>query len=274
MNAADVFKRRIALTQEHGSWVFLLSPFLIGTAAADRWTRDTVFLTAAVLGGFLLRHPLTLVVKTLSGRKRREDLVPALFWSGLYGLVSAGGALALILGGFGYLVSLVIPGLGVLIWYLILVSRREERGQIGLELVGSGVLALTAPAGYWVGTGEAAGAGWWLWGLTWFQSAASIVYAYLRLEQRKWASEPDLRVQIRAGTRAFAYSSFNLLAAGLFAALSLLPAWIFLPYLLQWLETSWGILNPAVGKRPAAIGTRQLVVSVLFTASFILAWHL
>ena len=42
----------------------------------------------------------------------------------------------------------------VFAWYLWLVGRREERRQIGMELLATGVLALTAPAGYWVGVGR------------------------------------------------------------------------------------------------------------------------
>jgi hypothetical protein len=48
--------------------------------------------------------------------------------------------------------------------------------------------------------------------------------------------------------------------------------WIFAPYLLQWGETIWGTLNPAIGWKPTKIGMRQLIVSSLFTVLFILAW--
>jgi hypothetical protein len=269
-----LFLRRVALTNQHGSWVFLLSPLAIGLAAANDWHRGVIFLTAAALSGFLLHHPLTLALKMAGGRKSRRNLPAVVFWVAVYGLlllVSLGG---LILTGRSYLLILSVPAGAVFLWYLYLVYRHEERRQLGLELVGSGVLALAAPAGYWVGVGSVDPTGWWLWGLTWLQSAASIVYAYLRLEQRELEQAPSLRKQIQMGVRAFMYVSFNLAAVGLLSAFGLVPEWLFVPYLVQWLETSWGITHPAVGWKPSRIGWRQLTVSTLFTVLFILAWRL
>ena len=114
--------------------------------------------------------------------------------------------------------------------------------------------------------------GWWLWALTWFQSAASIVYAYLRLEQREWSSLPTIRERFRAGARAVAYTTFNLAACLALGALGILPGLIFLPYLLQWIETLWGTSRPALGAKPVVIGMRQLIVSMLFTLVFIVTW--
>jgi hypothetical protein len=268
-----MFLRRVALTNQHGSWVFLLSPLAIGLAAANDWHRGVIFLTAAALSGFLLHHPLTLALKMAGGRKSRRNLPAVVFWVAVYGLlllVSLGG---LILTGRSYLLILSVPAGAVFLWYLYLVYRHEERRQLGLELVGSGVLALAAPAGYWVGVGSVDPTGWWLWGLTWLQSAASIVYAYLRLEQRELEQAPSLRKQIQMGVRAFMYVSFNLAAVGLLSAFGLVPEWLFVPYLVQWLETSWGITHPAVGWKPSRIGWRQLTVSTLFTVLFILAWR-
>jgi hypothetical protein len=116
--------------------------------------------------------------------------------------------------------------------------------------------------------------GWWLWVLTWFQSAASIVYAYLRLEQREWKEVPTRNELWSMGQRAFAYNTFNLvlcLSLGLFAVL---PRFLFLSYLVQWIETVWGIFQPSVGWKPTRIGIRQLIVSVLWTILFIVTWRL
>jgi hypothetical protein len=156
-----------------------------------------------------------------------------------------------------------------------LVSRRDERKQAGVEIIATGVLALAAPAALWVGRGSYDPLGWALWACAWFQSAASIIYAYLRLDQREWKSSPNRYERFRAGWRAFAYTSFNFfISAALSLGAGLLPTWIFIPYLLQWLETLWGIDHPARGARPVAIGVRQLIVSTLFTLFFIITWRL
>ena len=143
---------------------------------------------------------------------------------------------------------------------------------MAVELVGCGVLALAAPAALWVGRGSPDPTGWWLFALTWLQSAASIVYAYLRLAQRTLKSPPDLRERLRMGGRALLYTTFNLAAVTVLSISGFLPVLLPLPYALQWAETLWGTLNPAVGVKPTRIGVRQLIVSTLFTLLFILTW--
>jgi O-antigen/teichoic acid export membrane protein len=181
--------------------------------------------------------------------------------------------LGLIWSGFAYVLLLAVPGAPVFAWHLWLVSKREERRQVNVELIATGVLALAAPAAFWVGIGRYDPLGWWLWVLAWFQNAASIVYAYLRLEQREWKEVPTPSELWRAGWRAFAYTTFNLAASLGLSLVSVLPRFIFLPYLVQWLETLWGILHPAVRWKPVRIGIRQLIVSILWTILFIATWR-
>src|SRR5262249_25256121 len=139
----------------------------------------------------------------------------------------------------------IIPAIPVFAWHLWLVSRREEHRQMGIEIVATGMLSLAAPAAYWVGVGQYDSAGWWLWFLVWMQSAASTVYAYLRLEQREWKSMPNRWMRFRSGWRAYAYTSFNLLSTLSLGLPGVLPRLLFVPYLLQWTETIWGIDHPA-----------------------------
>jgi hypothetical protein len=170
----------------------------------------------------------------------------------------------LVFQGFGYVLYLALPGIPVFIWHLYLISRRAERRQVGVEIVGSGVLALNAPAAYWVGIGSPNPVGWWLFLLTWLQSAASIVHAYLRLQQRELDYIPDLPTRLRMGRRALLYTSFNLF----------LPPLLPIPYSIQWLESLWGIFNPAINVKPTRIGIRQLIVSTVFTIAFIFTWNI
>ena len=135
------------------------------------------------------------------------------------------------------------------------------------------MLALAAPAAYWVGIGHYDPTGWWLWLLCWMQTAASIVYAYLRLEQREQAQVKERRAQWRMGFRAALYTSFNLASSLSLSLLAVLPDFIFIPFLLQWLETLWGITHPAIGWKPVRIGARLTIVSGLWTILFILFWR-
>ena len=269
-----IWVRHIALPQDHGSWIFLLSPLLIGIFAGGRLSLATFFLVIAAFSAFLIRQPVTILVKAYSGRRSRRDLPAARFWIVVYSILGLTALVGLIGQGFIFLLILTIPGAPVFAWHLFLVSRRAERRQLGVELVGTGVLAFAAPAGYWVGTGTFEPSGWWLFFLTWFQSAASIVYAYLRLEQRQLNEKPNLPVRFRMGWRALIYALFNVVSVLSLSLAGVFPFWLFSPYLLQLVETTQGILIPAVNAKPTSIGIRQLVVSLLFTILFIIVWQL
>jgi len=268
----SLFQRRIALPGDHGSWVFLISPLSIGLFAGNNFSIASILLVLGAFAAFLIRQPITYLVKIASGRRGRRDLPAALFWAACFGALGLLVLTRLVGLGFGYLLWLAVPGVPVFAWHLFLVSRRAERRQAGVEIVATGVLALAAPAAYWVGRGEPDPVGWWLFGLTWLQSAASIVYAYLRLAQRELKQVPGRATLFRMGSRAFLYTSFNLVAVVLLSIAGFLSTWLFLPYLIQWAETLWGIFNPAAGWKPARIGFRQLAVSSLFTLVFILVW--
>ena len=268
----QLLRRHIALPQDHGSWVFLISPLLVGLFAGGGLNPASFYLIVAAFSAFLIRQPTTIAIKVYSGRRPKRELNPAIFWMAVYTLIGGLSLVGLILHGYGYVLYLAIPGLPVFAWHLYLVSRRSERRQLGIELVGSGVLALAAPAAFWVGIGEPDFTGWILWGLIWLQSAASIVYAYLRLEQRTLSSRPTLTVRFMMARRALIYSAFNLLLVLALSVASFVPALLPLPFALQFAETLWGSIRPAIGYKPTAIGIRQLLVSSLFTVLFILSW--
>ncbi len=268
------FKPQIALPQDHGSWVFLLSPLLIGLFAGGRFHPASLWLILTALAAFLIRQPLSIAVKAWSGRRPKSDLPAAYFWAAVYAVAAAAGLAVLALQGFAIVFLLAVPALPVFAWHLYLVSRRAERRQAGVEILATGVLALAAPAAYWVGTGAYHPSGWALWLLAWLQSAASIVYAYLRLAQCELKSLPAFAERLQMARRALLYTSFNLLAVAGFCLVGSLPGLLWTGYALQWLESLWGgLFHPAAGWKPTAIGLRQLAVSSLFTLLFILTWR-
>jgi hypothetical protein len=267
-----LFQKNIAIPQDHGSWVFLLSPLLIGLFAGKTFSAASLALVIAAMAAFLIRQPLTVAVKAHSGRRPKSDLPAAHFWMLIYGVIGLASVVALLLLGYTILAWLAIPAVPVFGWHLWLVSKREERRQAGVEILATGVLALAAPAAFWIGQDAYDPLGWNLWILTWFQSAASIVYAYLRLEQREWPATPAPGDRFQAGSRALAYTGLNLVLAAVLGAFGVIPAWVWAAHLLQFGETLFGTVRPAIGAKPVQIGMRQLTVSSLFTLLFILAW--
>lgn len=267
-------RKQIAVPQDHGSWVFILSPLLIGFYLSGSFSTPAIYLSVAALAAFFIRQPVTAAVKAYSGRRPRTDLPAAQFWILAYGLLGLLMLVGLGMRGFSYISYLAIPGIIIFGWHLYLVSKRDERKQAGLEIVASGTLALAAPAALWVGLGGYDPPGWTLWLLVWLQSAASIVHAYMRLEHRSLAEVPKQSDQIKIGRRALIYTSFNLVATLLLGIFSILPRFLFLAYLLQWIETFWWTFNPDIKAKPTAIGFRQLAVSTFFIVLFLISWSL
>lgn len=271
---SSYFRRQIFLPQDHGSWVFIFSPLLIGLFLGGKFSFASLCLVISAIAAFLLRQPIMMAVKAYSGRRPKTDLPAAIFWIVIYGVIALVSLIGLIQAGFGNLLFLAIPAAPVFAWHLWLVSRREERRQINVEVIATGVLSLAAPAAYWVGIGHYDRAGWYLWILVWFQTAASIVYAYLRLEQRDLPNLPAPKQMWSMGMRAFAYTTFNFVAVLALGLVNALPRFLFVAYLVQWSETLWGIYHPAIKWKPSRIGIRQLMVSSLWTILFIVTWRL
>ena len=259
-----IFRKRYALPSEHGAWIWWIGPFFLGIAAGGGFNSALGILLIAALAAFLSRQPTTLVVKVLSGRRPSSDMAPALIWTSIYMAIALGSAAFLINRGYSSILLLAVPGLPVFAWHLWLISRKEERGQQGIELVGSGVLALSAPAAYWVSGGENALEAWIIWGLSWLQSAASIVYVYLRLRQRRLTTPLSNDEKWRMGTRTLVYHLFNFSLASALAIKNLIPFGVPIAFALVLLEAFAGVANPPLGAKPTAIGFRQLASSSLF----------
>jgi hypothetical protein len=267
-----LLQRHIALPTEHGAWVFLFSPLLIGIFAAGNFRWASLVLVLTALAAFLMRQPLTIAVKVYSRRRPKTELAAAWFWLVVYGALAFAGAVGLILLGHSIVLWLALPALPVLAWYLWLISKRSERRQAVVEIAASGILALGAAAAYWIGLNAYHPLGWILWALCWLQAAGSILYVYLRLHQRRLPAVPSSSIRWQMARPAL---TFNLIAVGAVIILALIGAvsgWLVLAFGVQFAEALWGAINPAVKAKPTAIGVRQLVVSSLFTLLFILAW--
>lgn len=258
------FRKHYFLPSEHGAWIWWIGPYLIGLAAGGAPSGASLLVFIAALAAYLTRHPTTLAVKALSGRRASRDLAPAIFWAVLYFLIAGAAVWGLIRSGYARLLVLTIPGVPVFLWHLWLVSRRSERGQPGVEVVAAGVLALTAPAAYWTASGSSDRTAWTLWGITWLQSAASIVLVHLRLAQRNLTRVPHTRTRWRMGSRALAYHLFNVILGTVLTILQWVPLTVPIAYGIMFLDALEGTARPAVGARPTSIGLRQLFSSSLF----------
>jgi len=267
----SLFQRQVALPNEHGTWVFLLSPLIIGLVAGKTTGPGAVALVVAALSAFLLRQPISMTVKVHAGRRSAAYLTPSIFWTLVYSLIAVIATLVLVDFGHGSILYLALPAVPVMAWHLWLVSRRAERRQPLIEFIAAGALALSAPAALWVGRHDRDALGWWIWILVWLQSGASILYAYARLAQRE-VDAPNSAVALwSAASPALAFAAVNVVFALVAGAAAAPLRFVFVAYLLQLAEVIWGTVHPAVGWRPARVGVRQLIVSTTWTVLFIIA---
>ena len=145
---------------------------------------------------------------------------------------------------------------------------------MGIELVGSGVLALAAPAAYWIAKDGMNLTGWVLWILCWMQSAGAIVYVYLRLEHRRLTEMPDAQDRFAMAKRALLYNTFNVAAVIAVAALNLTPPLVIIPFLTMLLEIIYGaLIKPGIGAKPVSIGVRQVIITIIFATLMILTYR-
>jgi hypothetical protein len=268
---ARFFRKHYALPAEHGSWIWLIGPFFVGLTAGGNLLSGVFPLAVAALAVFLFHQPMTLIVKIFSRRRQRQELLPAAVWAGIYIAIAGVSILHLIRQGYGRILWLAVPGILVFAWQIWLINQRAERGQLGVELVGAGVLSLSAPAAYWVAGGSDIVLPWLLWALTWLQAAASIVNVYLRLDQRNLSEIPPALERWQMGVRAFTYHVFNLALSIILAMLRWINWLIPLAFLLMFFDMLEGMMRPAMGIKPTRIGVRQLLASTLFFVLMIFA---
>lgn len=263
--------KHIAIPGEHGAWIFLFSPLLIGLAIGG-FSRGSLPLVSALLAAFLIRQPMTIIVKVLSGRRSKKDLYPAILWMTIYSGILIASLVALLLLKYQFVFYLAVPAIPVFVWHLWLVSKRAERRQKLIEIVAGGVLALAAPAAYWVGLERYAPLGWLLWALAWLQVAGTILSAYLRLHQRQLRVMPTQVELLKMSALALIFNTFLFAGVGLLAIMGWVPSFLPIAFLIQPLEVIWGTFHPAISVSPVRIGIRQLMISSLFTLVFIITW--
>ena len=215
-------------------------------------------------------------MKAVTGRRAPRDLAPAVAWIAIYAAVAVSALPCLVMHGHARVLWLLVPGGLVFAGHLVLVARRLERRQMGVEMLEAGVLALAAPAAYVVSGGPRDVEAWVLWALCWIQTAGAIANVFVQLPPRPapgsasagsrtalgdrpgLACAPSPRPDGRGGIRRRGRGEVG----DARAVRDRRP------------RGAGNVARPAAGRRPAQVGVRQLVVSLLFVAGMIAAWRL
>lgn len=183
--------RSVALPSEHGGWMFLLEPLLLGLVVAGSW--PGLALAVAALGAFLLHQPVKVAVKDYLKRKRPLRTVWAERFMVLYGLVAVV-AFAVVLrrADRAFLLPLLLA-LPLMLTQLFYDARNQSRALLP-ELTGALALGALAPA-ITLLDGWPLARAWPLWLLVAARALPAILYvrARLKLDHGK-PTQPGLAV--------------------------------------------------------------------------------
>lgn len=243
---------RPMVSPDHGMYVVLLVSFLIGAAAAHRWTLETTLALICAMAGLQAEHPLSLQIKQRHSWKPR-----LLLWAGLYGGLALGLAIRLywqsgplrspllaIYIGAG--LALGLNGLAVL--------YRQQRSVLN-ELLTFAAVCLATPFAYIATLNQITPLALGLWALCTLALASTIFTVKLR----KLKSAESLQMGL---IRAGAYHGIApLLVIGLYYT-GLIPLWPALAFTMVLIKFV-AVLLSLPWYQQAAIGP----VATLETAS-------
>lgn len=259
-------KTRYVLPPEKGVWIWWIGPLIIGAAAGPQFTVDLAILTVAALGAFLIRQPVSQLIRAYRLGRLDAEGAPSAAWLLILAVPTIASGATLLAWGHGWLIPLAAICLAVIVWQLWLLMRGEERHQSLRDHLAAGVLALAGPAAYWSCGGGDHTAATLVWFLPALQASASVTHIFLRLRQRKLRAFPPLAARLREALLPMLHHSGALLATGILAVEGIVPPLVVAAFALTAAEGFCAILRPPVRKTPFYLGMRQLAVSSAFTA--------
>ena len=227
-----IFRKQLVLPAEHGSWAWLLVPFLVGTAVAGRWNLAVTLVLVGGLAAFLVRQPATIWLRASRGRARRADGPVAAGWTLGLALVALFCLAGLLLMERATLIWLLPPLLLILVLYLVAARRnRASTRALWMEVAGAVALAAMAPAAMIAANGNVTAIAWALWGLLGLQNELGVLYVRQRIADTH--GRPAKRWPVFWGHAASAA------ARNTAAALAALPWLAALPFLAFLLRAGW-----------------------------------
>ena len=243
--------RSVAIPNEHGGWMFLLEPALIGLGAA--FTAPGLLLALAALGAFLTRHPLKLALDDYLKRRCVPRTRWAVGFTVLYALCAGAAFIAAVTTARHSFLLLLLLAVPLALAQIYLDAQKRSR-DLAAELTGAiamGALSACALliAGWDIKLALAA------WAIVILRSITSILYVRARLRLERNTPISPLPTW---GSHVVALS-----VMGGLAYLRLVPALAVVAVLL------WGIravigLSPL--RRPAraqTIGIRETLLGLL-----------
>ena len=238
--------RALIVPREHGAWGLLLVPLFTGVVAgfaSEHRIWPLLMFTVAALSLFWLRTPVESLIGTSSlaantERERRTALsasilLAALASACLIGLMWRGQNLQLLLLGgataLAFLVQSILRSLG-------------RKTRMAAQLVGAIGLTCTAPAAYYIGTGQLNERAFILWVANWIFAGNQIHFVQLRIHSARASNFSQKFAQGKLFLLAQPAFFASLVVASFWRVLPPLAIVAFVPALLR--GTMWFFRKP------------------------------
>lgn len=250
-----LFRRALVLPAEHGSWSWLLVPYLVGAAVGGSLSLSVLLVLTGGLSAFLMRQPATAWLRIRQGKGRQSDAALATGWTLLFASIAVASLLGLLALGQGALLWLLVP-LSALLFLYLSVARIHRAGvrSLWMEVAGAVGLAAMAPAAYIASRGHLDVTAWLLWLLLALQNVEGVLYVRLRLSDRRGRT-------MRRDLVFWAHLAGLLLLLTI-AGLAPLPWLALLPFLVFLVRAAWAVASPRPLENVKRFGFTEVAVEL------------
>jgi hypothetical protein len=266
---------KILIPKEHGVWAILILPYCVGVAIGGGVSGRVILGLIGILLLFLSRRPFFLLLKQGLFKNRslnfqKKDLQKSFC---LYSGAGAGLLLWLLI---RYrLWDLIMLGLMALVLFLVhtfLALQRKERTVIG-ELLGVGLLTLSAPVGFVLSGGKLVSEAFILWLLNVFYFAGSIFY----IKMRKKAVLGEKRAlifphNINLVKECLAYILLLMIILLLFLFAGVVPVLMLVAFVPMVVHTMWSIVVLRPEFKIIKQGFIQTYLSLIYSVLLVISW--
>ncbi|MBK7894685.1 MAG: YwiC-like family protein [Anaerolineaceae bacterium] len=248
-------RKQLILPAEHGSWSWLLVPFLVGTAVSETINLPIILVLVGGLAFFLLRQPATVWLRVRQGKGRRSDGPLALRILLLLGGIVLLCGLGLLWYGRFVMIYLLLPFGLLMAAYLQVAQGSQSSRSLRMELIGAAALALMAPAALLAALGQSYPTVWLVWGLMAAQNVLGVFYVRQRIadtHERPFNRQPLLWSHV-----------IGLVLVGGTAVAGLIPGLAMLPFGGFLLRAVWTGQQPRPIDNIKKFGFQEVGVELL-----------
>jgi hypothetical protein len=248
----------LKLPKEHGAWVMLYVPFVLGVAVAGRVNWPVLLLLLSATAVVISRESLLVYWRARArGRDAAESGRTLLLY---LALTAAFGSPLILAFELFWLIPLGVIGAALLLINGRQATRMEERSTMS-EIMAIGGLTMTAPAAYYAASGRWEMTALWLWLLSALYMASSVFYIKLRVYRLNPSKQAEQRQALRSC--AF-YHSFLIVALPVLISAGSLSLFAFIAFAPALVRTFWGMFAPKTKVNLARAGILEIAYSLIF----------